>query len=445
MTVLWFRRDLRLADNPALLAAARRGSVVPLFVLDPSLWGRAGTPRRAFLVRCLRDLDERVGGGLVVRAGAPAEVVPALVSEVAAGEVHVAADFGVYGRDRDARVEAALRVPLIRTGSPYAVAPGRLTTAAGTGFRVFSAYYRAWQTHGWREPAGDAADVQWMTDVPSTGLPPEPDLGGVTLPPAGETAARRRFSGFAAEAVSRYAERRNTPAEDGTSRLSAYLKYGCVHPRSLLHGLGRSKGEESFRRELAWRDFYADVLWHRPDTLHAAVQPKMAGLRYDDDAAADERFTAWATGRTGYPIVDAGMRQLQSEAWMHNRVRMITASFLTKDLHIDWRRGAEWFLEHLVDGDPASNHGGWQWVAGTGTDPAPYFRVFNPVTQSKTVDPDGDYIRRYVPELRDVEGDLVHEPWRLPAGPPAGYPLPIVDHAEERAEALRRYAEVTGI
>jgi deoxyribodipyrimidine photo-lyase len=251
-----------------------------------------------------------------------------------------------------------------------------------------------------------------------------------------------RFEEFMAEHAPGYAAGRNTPGEPATSRLSPYLKYGCIHPRTILARLGSSKGEETFRSELAWRDFYAEVLAANPASLREPLQAKMAAMPYETGVEADRRFDAWAAGRTGYPIVDAGMRQLLAEAWMHNRVRMIVASFLVKDLHLDWRRGARWFMQHLVDGDPASNHGGWQWVAGTGTDPAPYFRVFNPVLQSKRVDPDGAYIRRYVPQLRDVAGAAVHEPWRLPGGVPDGYVAPIIDHAEERAEALRRYNEV---
>jgi deoxyribodipyrimidine photo-lyase len=224
--------------------------------------------------------------------------------------------------------------------------------------------------------------------------------------------------------------------------MSAYLKYGCLHPRTLLADLGEDDGAMKLRGEMAWRDFYADVLWNRPESARQELLPAMAALEYDEGPEADRRFEAWATGRTGYPFVDAGMRQLLGEAWVHNRVRMVVASFLTKDLHLHWRRGARHFMQHLRDGDLASNQHGWQWVAGTGSDPAPYFRVFNPVKQGQDHDPAGDYIRRWVPELRDVQGKAVHEPWTLPGGPPGGYPLPVVDHAAERAESLRRYAVV---
>jgi len=439
--VLWLRRDLRLADNPALLAAADAGqSVLPLFVLDDVLRGPAGAPRLAFLYRCLRELDERTGGRLVVRTGAPERVVPAVVAEAGAGSVHLAADFGPYGARRDDAVRAALgATPMQVVGSPYAVAPGRVRKDDGSPFRVFTPYYRAWVRHGWRAPAGEPAEVSWADGVPSEGVPDDPELGGTTLPPAGELAARSRWAEFTRAALAGYADARDAPAAAGTTRLSVYLKYGCLHPRTLLADLGA--GDERLRQELAWREFYADVLSHSPDSARRPLQARTGGMRMDSGPDADRRFAAWASGRTGYPIVDAGMRQLHAEAWMHNRVRMISASFFVKDLHLPWQRGARFFLQHLCDGDLASNSQGWQWVAGTGTDPAPYFRVFNPVLQGQKFDPDGSYVRRYVPELRGIEGGTVHEPW-LRAGLPAGYPARIVDHAAERAEALRRFEAV---
>jgi deoxyribodipyrimidine photo-lyase len=450
-SLLWFRRDLRLSDHPALLAArdaaGSGGSVLPLFVVDPRLWDPAGRPRRSFLRDCLADLDAALGGALVVRTGDPADVVARLAREVGAGSVHVSADPGPYGRRRDAAVERALGdVPLERTGSPYAVAPGRLTKDDGTPYRVFTPFARAWRRHGWRAPAPRPRAVPWHRGARSDGLPPAAGPGGVRLPAAGESAAHAAWRRFRDERLAGYDGARNTPGVDGTSRLSVYLKYGCLHPRTLLADLADTDApREDVRRftdELAWRDFYADVLWHRPETAHEAFDPRMARLEYDTGPDADARFTAWAQGRTGYPIVDAGMRQLLGEAWMHNRVRMITASFLTKDLHVDWWRGARHFLAHLVDGDLASNNHGWQWVAGTGTDASPYHRVFNPVRQGQQYDPDGEYVRRWVPELRDVPDRYVHEPWKAPGGVPAGYPEPIVEHAAERQVALARYEQV---
>jgi deoxyribodipyrimidine photo-lyase len=447
-SVLWFRRDLRLGDNPALLAAGDAGGagVLPLFVLDDALRRPSGGPRLAFLYRALRALDESLDGRLVVLRGKPESVVPRVAREIGANSVHVAADFGPYGRERDERVAEALPggVELIRTGSPYAVAPGRVRKDDGTPFRVYTPFYRAWVAHGWRKPAASpGTGVSWLTGVDGTGVPRDPDVPA-TLPAAGEQAARDRWARFRDEALLRYADDRNRPDRAATSRLSVDLKYGTIHPRTLLADLsGRTgKGAETFRSELAWREFYADVLWHEPRSARECLNRAFVGMEVDTGPTADDRFAAWAEGRTGYPIVDAGMRQLRTEAWVHNRVRMIVASFLVKDLHVDWARGAREFLARLVDGDLASNNAGWQWVAGCGTDAAPFYRVFNPVMQGRRFDPDGAYVRRYVPELRGVPGSAVHEPWDLQGGPPAGYPERIVDHAAERKEALARYERV---
>jgi deoxyribodipyrimidine photo-lyase len=440
-SVVWFRRDLRLHDHPAVAAAAG-GPVAGLFVIDPRLWGPAGAARRAFLAGCLRRLHEGTGGRLVVRYGDPAEVVPAVAREAGAAEVVVTDDFGPYGQARDDAVEQALAretARLRRIGSPYAVAPGLVTKADGEPYRVYSAFYRAWRRIGWPVPE-EAVDVDWV-DVAGDALPVvDPVPAG--LPPAGEAAAHEALDRFLAEDLEHYAANRNAPAADATSRLSPYLKWGCLHPRQVLVHLGEGRGPEAFRREIAWREFYADVLFHAPDSARQSLRPEMRRLRADTGADADRRFEAWVEGRTGFPLVDAGMRQLAAEAWMHNRIRMLVASFLVKDLHIDWRRGARLFLDRLVDADLASNNHGWQWVAGTGTDPMPFARVFNPVTQSKRFDREGHYIRRWVPELAGLGADAVHEPWKLPGGPPGGYPSPMVDHAAERLDAIGRWESV---
>lgn len=447
---MWFRRDLRLSDNPALVEAARNHrDVVTLFVLDDQLWGPSGDNRRRFLAGCLRDLDEATGGNLVIRRGSPNEVVPAVAQEADATAVYCAEDFGPYGTSRDVAAEAALAavgVALVRVGSSYAVPPATIFTAGGAPYRVFSPFARAWRAHGWADPVDRPRALRWAEGLASD-RPPVTGADGADLPPPGEQAAGRRLRTFLDGHVNGYADGRNLPGDDATSRLSPYLKWGCLHPRQALHGLGPGKGEQTFATELCWREFYADVLFHRPETAHAAFNPTMKAMEIDTGAAADERFAAWCEGRTGYPIVDAGMRQLVAEGWMHNRVRMIVASFLVKDLHLDWTRGAAFFMQHLVDGDLASNQHGWQWTAGTGTDPAPYFRVFNPLAQSRRFDPDGTYIRRYVPELRSLDNDSVHEPPSAAGelfsrSDDGGYPSPIVDHAAERVEALRRYQEV---
>ena len=447
-SVMWFRRDLRLADNPALLAACAAGEVVPLFVLDPLLWSRSGDARRAYLAGSLASLSASTGGALLVRQGDPAQVVPAVAAAVGARTVHCAADFNPYGRRRDAAVEEALTaagVRLERLGSPYAVAPGTLRKADGDPYRVYSPFQRAWVDHGWHEPAPAPTGVTWAEvpredrdGVPAVELPEDVQLPRVP----GEEAALAAWEEFRDERLEHYADDRNLPGKDGSSRMSPYLRWGEIHPRTILADLPAEEATKKwgkasasvYSREIAWRDFYADVLFRRPDSVQQELQPTMAALAYDDPG---ERFEAWKQGRTGYPIVDAGMRQMNTGGWMHNRVRMIVASFLTKDLHLHWRLGCRYFMERLADGDLASNWHGWQWVAGVGTDPAPYYRVFNPTTQSERFDPSGDYIRRHVPELADVPADRIHEAPGVP-----GYPEPIVDHATERVEALARYRAV---
>jgi deoxyribodipyrimidine photo-lyase len=442
--VIWFRRDLRLSDHPALNeAAAGADEVVPLFVVDPRLWRTAGGARREYLLRSLQSLDGAMDNSLVCREGDPASAVAAVAQEVGASSVHVSADFGPYGSARDLAVERALAevgVQLVRTGSPYAVAPGRVRKGDGTPYRVYSPFYRAWTTHGWRAPADQPASITWASGVRSD--PPPASAGGsrVQLPDAGENAALARWQHFRDTALEHYAEDRNRPDIDGSSRLSVHLKYGELHPRTLLAELGDTKSHEVFRKELAWREFYADVLHHAPDTAREYLRPEFASMPYNSGPDADARLDAWCEGRTGFPIVDAGMRQLLHEGWMHNRVRMIAASFLVKDLHLEWQVGARWFMRHLVDGDIASNSHGWQWTAGCGTDAAPYFRVFNPITQGLRFDPAGDYVRRYVSELHHLAGAQAHEPWDASDGYAQGYPERIVDHSVERAESLARYA-----
>jgi len=447
-TVLWFRRDLRLADHPALVEAARSagagGEVLALFVVDPRLWGPAGDNRRAFLLACLGSLDADLGGRLVVRHGDPVEIVAAVAAEADARDVVVTADFGPYGTRRDDAVEAALADQgciLRRVGSPYAIEPGVVLNGSGRPYKVFTPFAKAWMAHGWPAPVPPPADVRWATAPCEP--PPRSPVPTSTLPSAGEDAALATAEAFLAGRLTCYDTARDLPGVEGTSRLSPYLKWGCIHPRQVLARLGDEPADRAFRVELCWREFYADVLHHRPETRRVAFNPVMQAMQVDRRRPGDG-FEEWCDGRTGYPIVDAGMRQLLAEGWMHNRVRMLTASFLVKDLHLDWTLGARWFMQHLVDGDVASNQHGWQWVAGTGTDASPYFRIFNPVTQGKRFDPDGAYVRRWVPELAGVADRHVHAPWLDPGGPPSGYPAPIVDHAEEREESLRRYASLRG-
>jgi len=449
-SIMWFRRDLRLADNHALAAAiadARRagGKVIPLFVVDDRLWKPAGDNRRWFLTGCLAALDHDLGGRLVVRHGEPADVIARLARRFDVSRVHRAQDIGLYGRARDEAVAAALAADgrqLVESDSPWAVPAGTLSTATGGPFKVYSAYLRAWRQHQRAAPVGRPSDLPVVGGVRSERLPTASRVSAA-LPEPGEGAAHRVLERFVALGLDDYAAKRNDPGADATSRLSPYLKWGCLHPVQLLRRLdGRTPSHDTFAKELAWRDFYADVLDTWPESAWRSWNPRMSDMRVDEGTRAAERFQAWCEGRTGFPIVDAGMRQLVAEGWMHNRVRMITASFLVKDLHVDWTRGARFFLHHLVDGDLSSNNHGWQWVAGTGTDAAPYFRIFNPAVQGRKFDPDGVYVRRWLPELAGLAGATVHDPSAAGEGRPSGYPDPIVDHGAERDEALARYAEL---
>jgi deoxyribodipyrimidine photo-lyase len=438
-TILWFRRDLRLRDHPALEAAAKKGPVTPLFVLDDLLLRTNEGPRTAFMLRTLRALDQDLrtqGGRLTVLSGRPQDVLPRLVAQIGASEVHISEDFAPYGRARDQQVEKALgQVPLVRTGSPYAVSPGQVVKSDGTPFKVFSPFYRAWSERGWHSPStSDPAKIDWHP-LNGMDIPADPPASA-DLFEAGEAAAQRTWKAFQENDLRRYTKERNRPDLDSSSHMSPHLKFGAIHPRTMLSDLGNS--DDAYQRQLCWREFYAAVLHFWPKSAYEYFQPQLEKMKFDTGPKADERFAAWQRGETGFPIVDAGMRQLQQIGWMHNRLRLVVASFLVKDLHIDWRRGAKHFMGHLVDGDLANNQHGWQWTAGTGTDPAPFFRIFNPTLQAKKFDPNGDYVRRYVPELKSLSADEIHEPWKLPA-PPADYPAPIVDHDAERKESLARY------
>jgi deoxyribodipyrimidine photo-lyase len=443
--ILWLRRDLRLHDHPALGAAAAGGDgrVVALFVVDPQLWGPAGSVRRAYLLSSLKELSRRLDDRLLLRVGDPVDIVPEVAAAADAAEVHVSADHGPYGTRRDRTVSEALGcrgLALRSTGSPYAVSPGLVLKADRTPYRVFTPFLRSWCAHGWPGPARTPPVApEWVRSQDGDAWPMLPDLERLRLPPAGEQAALDRWEQLLSDGtVHRYAETRDRPDLDGTSQLSAAIRWGEIHPRTLLAELGEGPGPERLRAELGWREFCADLLHHHPGSARTPLRDDLH-IESDRGPEATERLAAWVEGRTGYPFVDAGMRQLLSEGWMHNRLRMVTASFLVKDLHLDWRLGARHFMRWLRDGDLASNQHNWQWVAGIGTDAAPYTRIFNPVAQGLRLDPLGDYVRRHVPELRAVEGPAVHEPWTLRPGLPPGYPGRIVDHATERAESVRRY------
>ena len=444
-TVMWFRRDLRLEDNPALVAAnkaSQSGKVTPLFVLDPMFLTRSGAPRLAFLFRSLRDLNDQMSGSLVVRIGDPVEVVAQVAIEVGAKEIFAAKDFAPYGQKRDALVAQALEnigAKLNHVGSPYAVDPGTVRKADNTPYAVFTPFSKIWLAHGWPAPTGKAR-ITWhgAPDVMTQEIPADPVLTA-KIADVGSKAAWKRWEYFAKTGLNKYKDERNNPDRDGCSKMSVYLRFGTIHPRQLLDELSSNQNHDVYRSELCWREFYGDVLFHQPHTTWKNLQPKMDSIQVDTDEHAEKKFAQWCAGNTGYPIVDAGMRQMLATGWMHNRVRMVTASFLVKDLHLPWQWGAKFFMKHLVDGDIASNNHGWQWTAGTGTDAAPYFRVFNPVLQGERFDPDGNFVREWIPELSDVPKKFIHSPWLAQSGLFGNYVAPMVDHSQERDEALSRY------
>ena len=381
-----------------------------------------------------------------IRNGDPVDVVPRLAGELDAKRIWCAEDFGPYGSRRDAAVGRAFgpRQIALPGGIFLCCFPGSVLTGRHRPYQVFTPFFKAWSANGWDLPLDEPGiDGSIVVGVASDPLPSRPQWVPRS-PRPGEVAAAPAIGGnFLRIRSSTTTTSRDRPDHEGTSRISPYLKFGCLHPRQLLAQLDLiNPAHRRFLTELCWREFYADVLHHRPDSARAAYRREWHAFPTDSGDETEVRFEAWATGQTGYPIVDAGMRQLLGEGWMHNRVRMIVASFLVKDLHIDWRAGARWFMQHLVDGDIASNQHGWQWVAGTGTDAAPYFRVFNPVAQGKRFDPHGTYVRRWVPELAGMADDTIHEPWKAAGSwlaPEPAYPAPIVDHAAERGEALARY------
>jgi len=439
--IIWFRRDLRINDHPALLAAVESAEqVIPLFILDKTQIKEAGAKLLAYMAQSLRSLDESLGNNLHIIEGDQVEVLTTLIKKYDVQEVHISAEYERYGAKRDARVEAA-GIKLVRTGSPYAVTPGRVVKPSdATPYKVYTPFYRAWRTHGWRAPAKTPKSMKFVQPTSEyRNFPDFPLPKGVEIIKAGEAAAISRFKEFTKKGLDTYDENRNFAGIDGTSKMSSYLKFGEIHPRTLLENLGESKAHDTFRKEIAWREFYADVLFNNPMTDREYYAPRFADMRYDEPGA---QFKAWCEGKTGYPFVDAAMRQLIQEGWMHNRTRMVVASFLVKDLHLEWQLGERFFADHLVDYDVASNAHGWQWTAGTGTDASPYYRVFNPIEQGKRFDENGDYIRKYVPELAHLSAAEIHEPWHYLDGYSKGYPERLVDHAIERLESLERLKEI---
>ncbi|MFK0110469.1 cryptochrome/photolyase family protein [Streptomyces sp. NPDC091217] len=442
-SVVLFTADLRLHDHPPLRAALDGSrEIVPLFVRDRAV-DRAGfaVPNRlAFLADCLRDLDAGLrerGGRLVVRSGDLVEEVCKVAAEADAGAVHLAADVSGLAQRREERLRRALEADgrrlQVHDAVTAAVPAGAVTPAASDHYAVFTPYFRQWSRRPLRDAVAAPRTVRVPDGVGSEPLPGRDRLSGVSrgLAAGGETEGRRRLAAWLRTGIASYEERHDDLAGDATSRLSPHLHFGTLSPIELVHRARRAggPGAEAFVRQLAWRDFHRQVLAARPAAATADYRTKHDRWRTEQTAAED--IEAWRTGRTGYPVVDAAMRQLLHEGWMHNRGRLLTASFLAKTLYVDWRVGAQHFLELLVDGDVANNQLNWQWVAGTGTDTRPN-RVLNPLAQAKRYDPDGTYVRRWVPELERLAGSAVHEPWKAPAPDRAalGYPEPIIDLAD---------------
>jgi len=442
-SIALFTSDLRLHDHPPLRAAldgARQ--TVPLFVRDPAVdaAGFAAPHRLAFLADCLNDLDTGLrerGGRLVLRTGDPVDEVGRICAQTGAGEVHMAADVSAYAHRREERLRRALEAEGVRLHAHdtvgTAIAPGAVLPAGSDHFAVFTPYHRRWSQTPLRGPLAAPRTVRVPHGVVSEPLPAHTGKWG------GETAGRARLAAWLRGGIAAYEDRHDDLAGDATSKLSPHLHFGTLSPVELVHRARAAggPGAEAFIRQLCWRDFHRQVLAARPHAAHTDYRTKHDRPRTEDEARGD--VEAWKAGRTGYPVVDAAMRQLLHEGWMHNRGRLLTASFLTKTLYVDWRVGAAHFLELLVDGDVANNQLNWQWMAGTGTDSRPG-RVLNPVTQAKRHDPDGTYVRRWVPELAALDAPLIHEPWRL-AGGVEGYPDRIVD----LSDGLARFKRARGL
>lgn len=478
MHIHWHRRDLRGADNLGLAAAVEAASgddkdgVLPVFVFDPELLAYASPPRVAFMLDALRSLRawyrER-DSDLVLASGSPRVVIPELAATYDADGVTWGADYTGLASARDERVRQALTEAGVETESVHDAVlhePDTITTNDGDPYRVFTYFGRKWGDRPKDDPVDPPAAAELVALRDDDPVPTLADLGfaepDADVPPAGSDPARDRLSNFCAGDIYRYERDRDYPAADGTSRLSAHLRWGTIGIREVYAATERARKRaqsadvdvdldsrlasiDEFQTQLAWREFYTHVLDANPDAVSTNFKAYDTAIDWRTDP---EGLQAWKDGETGYPIVDAGMRQLREEAWMHNRVRMIVASFLTKDLLIDWRRGYEWFRQRLVDHDAANDSGGWQWAASTGTDAQPYFRVFNPMTQGERYDPDAEYIARYVPELDGVEPDVIHGWHELTptqrARTAPDYPAPIVDHADRREQAISMFEHARG-
>lgn len=458
LALVWLRRDLRLNDHAALsLAQQNHARVLPVFIFDTTLLELLPrNDRRVPLIwHALAELKNQLnaaGSDLVVRTGNPVELIPALATELGAAAVYTNRDYEPMAITRDAKVEQALAVAGVafESGKDQVIFErDEVLSKAGTPFSVFTPYWRAWLA---RFTAADAAewpvDRQHFASMPPSPLPSLAELGFDEAPlpiPAGESGAQALLADFMAR-IDHYADWRDFPGKKGVSYLSPHLRFGTVSIRELVRQARSHEGEgaATWLKELGWREFYQQLLWHHPRVVGQAFKPEFNNLPFPN---REDWFAAWCEGQTGYPLVDAAMRQLNQTGFMHNRLRMIAASFLVKDLLIDWRWGEAYFARQLLDFDLASNNGGWQWAASVGCDAQPWFRIFNPVTQSQKFDPDGRFIRRYCPELASLGDADLHAPWLAKpldlqaAGVRLGldYPFPLVDHATQREAVLALY------
>lgn len=459
LAIHWFRRDLRILDNTALHAAGGSSShVIPVYVASEwqaaHLW--TGPKRQAFLCRNLESLArnlQTLEGRLIVRSGSADEALERLIVESGADALYFNRDPDPFGRAMEVKVEAMARRLGIACHGFHDVTlhgPDEVLTQDGKPYRVFTPYSRNWLALEKPPTLPKPGPLHTPPGVESLPLPrnshwglPEPEADIVE---AGERAAHERLKSAISGRIQNYGLKRDTPGEAGTSRLSQDLRFGLLSPRTVFAKAMKAReatgsaversGIDTYIKELAWREFYMAILWHFPRVLEHEFNPEWRGLAWQEP---DENFEAWKLGRTGFPIVDAGIRELLATGHMHNRVRMIVAMFLTKDLHLDWRLGEQFFMQHLVDGEIASNNGGWQWSAGTGADAAPYFRIQNPWAQAKSHDPQGIYTKRWVPELAGVPAPLLLEPPKFGRPLAAGYPLPCVDHKTERDRTLAMF------
>lgn len=460
--IWWLRRDLRVTDNAVLSNALRDASaVIPVFILDPRLLKShiLARARKQFLFDSLTDLDANLrerSGRLILREGKPETALPRLAREIGADGVYFHRDYTPFARARDDRVVRALNAMGVRTeifDDNYLTAPEQILKDDGTAYGVYTHYrLRFEQRHTVSARYSTVGALNTPSDIPSLELSRLTPKRNALFAIGGETEGKKQRRDFIhrADGLSRYQDTRDKLALDATSHLSPHLHYGTVSARDLYRAAqkaGAGGQGKTWVDELLWRDFYMQVLWHFPHAARGAFRRAFDNIGWENDA---EKFTAWCAGRTGYPVVDAAMRQLNTTGWMHNRARMIVASFLTKDFLIDCRWGDRYFLQHLLDGDVASNNGGWQWSAGTGTDAQPFFRILNPVLQGAKFDPRGEYVKHWVPELEPVPEEYIHSPWLMPrevalaAGTEIGkdYPAPIVEHAVQRERALVMYTQI---